>query len=134
MLCVLGGILNSLYNVVVTGTTTEVALQGFSDFFFGWMGIAIQKIGRRHDHSRGTKTALQAVGLFKSFLKRMKGAVLGEALNGGHFAAVRLDGQKRAGFYGFAIDQYGTGSTIAGVTTDMGPGKAKGVAEEMRQQ
>ena len=55
----------------------------------------------------------------KSFLQRVKLAVLRHSFNGSNPVTVGLDGKDRTRLYRVAVEQKGASTAIGGVATDM---------------
>src|SRR6185503_9748970 len=85
-------------------------------------------------HSRRAVTALKRIVFDKRFLNRIELAVFGQALDGGDFPAIGLNGELEARFHDFAVEQHRTSAALADHATDVGAGKADGLTQKMREQ
>ena len=77
---------------------------------------------------------MESVGVDKRLLHRIKLAVLGQALDRGHFAALTVDGQQEAGVHRAPVDEDGAGATVAHLTHFLGAGEAQIVAERVQER
>src|SRR5215467_5991304 len=68
----LGGVLDGLDDVVVTGAAAEIALEPVADLVLRRARIALEKLGGGHDHSRRAEPALQTVLLPERVLDRVE--------------------------------------------------------------
>lgn len=59
---------------------------------------------------------------------------IGQAFDGGDLLSIGLDGQNGAGFDRLAVQMDGAGSTRRRVTSNVGPGQADRVSDQMDQQ
>jgi hypothetical protein len=55
----LGGVLDSLHDVLVPGAAAQIPGQRLTDFQLRRIGIRTQQFNRRENHSRSAETALQ---------------------------------------------------------------------------
>ncbi len=96
------------------------------------MLVAEKKVGRRHEHAWRANPALRSTHSMERVLKTGNAAVEpGQALDGGHVAALGLGRGHHARAHLTAIDQHRAGATVAGVAADFGAGKAEVVAQHM---
>src|SRR4029453_17522260 len=131
---VLGGVLDGLHDIVIAGAGAEVAFQLVADVGLGGLGVALEELGRRHDHARGAEAALQPVLLPEPFLDRVELAVLRLPLDGRDLGAVGLHREEGARLHRLAVQMDGAGAALAGVATHMGPGEAGQLPDEMDEE
>jgi len=120
--------------VRISRASAQVALDAVRNFFAVRFGSALEQLYAGHDHARGAVAALQAVAFPEAFLHRMQLAVPSQAFDGGHFGAVRLDGENRTRFHRAAILKDSTGATNAGLAAHMCAGQFAEIAQEMNQK
>jgi hypothetical protein len=70
----------------------------------------------------------------KRFLNNSEFAVFSQSFNRHDFSAIGLNGEMKAGFHKFVIEQNRAGAAFADDTTDVSPGKADIFPKEVRQQ
>src|SRR5258705_12325535 len=131
---VLGGVLDGLHDVVVAGAAAEVAFQLVADVGLGGLGVALEELGRGHDHPRRAEAALQAVLLPEPFLDRVELAVLRHPLDGRDLGAVDLHREERARLHRLAVQVNGAGAALAGVAPDMSPGETGELPAEVDEE
>src|SRR5258706_12900859 len=68
----LGGLPNRCHDVLVSGATTEISTDRFSNLIVAGIGFFLQESLRSEQNSRGAKTALKSVQLPELLLKRMQ--------------------------------------------------------------
>src|SRR5258706_13258209 len=68
----LGGFPNRCHDVLVSGATTEIPTDRFSNLIVAGIGVFLQECFRSEQNSRGAKTALKSVQLPQLLLKRMQ--------------------------------------------------------------
>ena len=83
------------------------------------MGIVVQQGIGGHQHARSAEAALQAMLFFEALLQWMQLAVLHQAFDGEHFAAIGLHGEHGAGLDRLAIEHHGAGAAMGGVAADV---------------
>src|SRR5262249_11376422 len=84
--------------------------------------------------ARCAVSALQAVLLEESFLKRMKLPVSLESFHGQHVTAVGLNRKHRTGLHRASIQNHRTSSAVAGVTTDVSSRQPERFADKVNKQ
>src|SRR6266568_7110674 len=89
-------ILNSTYNILVTGAAADIALEAFAYLSFCRVGIVLEYLIGSHYHSRSTEATLQTVFLPEAFLDWVQATLGGKSFNSCHFTAIRLYSQYRA--------------------------------------
>src|SRR5215475_6669007 len=94
--CLFRRVLNRLNDVLVAGAAAEIPFQAMSNLIARWIGISIDDLARRDNHSRRAVSALQTVMFPKTFLDRMQIPVCCQSLDRCHIAAISLNGQHRA--------------------------------------
>jgi hypothetical protein len=129
-----GGALHSLNDVLIAGAAAQIALKGMTYLFFCGIRIALQNLGRSHNHAWCAESALQSVVLPERLLHRMKIALLCQAFNGRYASAVSLRGQNRAGLHGLSIEHDGACAAERGLATDVSSRKAEHIAQVVDQQ
>jgi hypothetical protein len=70
----------------------------------------------------------------KGGLHGMQLITVGEAFDGRDLAAVRLNGEERAGAHGDAVHVHGAGATLARITAHMGAREAQMIPQEFGQR
>src|SRR5215471_3251612 len=120
--------------MLVAGTAAEVALQTVPDLFCTGIGIALQDLGRSHDHSRRAVAALQAMMFPESLLDGMLLAALRQALDGGDCGTVSLGRQHGARLYCLAVHQHRARAAQRSLTADVRPRKIQDVPQVVDQQ
>ena len=118
-------------NVDVSGASAKISFQGMGDFFVAGIGIRFEQVNRGHYHAWSAVAALQAVLLLECLLHWVKGAAVGEALDGRDLGAVRLHGENRTGFHGDAVDMNRASATLARVAAYVGARQAQVFAEKV---
>src|SRR5712672_1072404 len=127
--------LNCAHDVGVAGAAADIAGELVADFTLGRILVLLEQLAHRHDHPGRAEAALQGVMLVESRLHRMQGATARrEAFDRRDRRAVGHDSENRAGFDGLSVDIDGAGATLRRVATDMGPGEAKIVPEQVHQK
>ena len=96
--------------------------------------MAVDHVGRRHDHARRAEAALQAVMFLEGRLHRMQVGAVGQTFDRHDRRPGSLDGQHGAGLHRLAVDMDDAGAALRGVAADMGAGKAEIFAQEMNQK
>ena len=67
-----GGVLDRLDDVVIARAAAEVAREPLADLALGRVGVALEQVGRGHDHARRAVAALQAVLRVEALLERVQ--------------------------------------------------------------
>jgi hypothetical protein len=96
-------------HVRVGTAAAEVAGAGLAHLGLGGMGILPHERGEAHHETRRAVAALQAVAGDERLLHGRE-ARAGDALDGGDFAARRLDREQHAGVDRHAVEQHGAGA------------------------
>ena len=131
----MGGLMNRLGDVDVTGASAQVAFEAMRDVGIGGLGAGAQQAHRGHDHARRAVAALQGVALGKGFLNRMGWpAWLRQAFDAGDVRTVCLQGQHGAGLDRIAVKQDRAAAALAGVATHMGASEAELLSQDVDQQ
>src|SRR5215831_20176282 len=104
--------------MLIAGAAAEIAFQAVTNLSLRWIGISIDDLTRRHDHSRCAIAALQAVFFPESFLHRMQIAIGGQAFNRGDVAAIRLHREHGAGLDRLSVERDGARTAERGLATD----------------
>jgi hypothetical protein len=120
--------------VLISGAAANIAFQSFADFLFRGIGVPIENLLGRHDHTRRTEPALQSVLVPEGFLDSMELPVGGQALDRKNVRAVGLNSEHGATFYGFAVDLYRARSAQRRFTPDVRASEAHDFAEIVNQQ
>ena len=121
-------------DVVIAGAPAQVAVDGMANFGLARIRNARQEIHRAHDHARRTEAALKSVLLPKSFLHAMHRPIGRDALDRRHRSAVSLNRKHGAGLDTSAVKKNCTGSALTRVASDVRPGKAKSLAQEVHEE
>src|SRR5713101_3640576 len=130
----LGGVRNGLDDIVVARAAAEIAVELVPDLFFRRLGVALEELGRGHDHARRAEAALQPVLLPEGVLDGVQLAVLGHAFDRGDLRAVGLDGQHGTGLHGLSIQMDGAGPALAGVAAHVRAREPGQLADEVHEQ
>src|SRR5258706_12120636 len=128
------GVLHRADNILVSSATANIAIQSMADLLISRMGIAVQQIHHRDDHTGCAETTLQAVLLTKGILYRMQITIGGDAFNGSNTATICLYCQYCTGFDGNTIHQHGACTALTGITTHISARQSNYFAQEMREQ
>src|ERR1700738_1286952 len=130
----LGCPLHRLDDVLVARAAADVARDRPADLLLAGIGVLIQqRLGDQH-HPGSAEAALEPVLLFEARLYRVQLAARGEPFDGRHLAAIRLDGEERAGLDRRAVQQDRAGAAAGGVAADVGAGQPQGLPEEVDEQ
>src|SRR6266508_86182 len=129
-----GGGLHRLDDPLVAGTAAEYCREALADLDLGRPGIGPKQIQRRQQHPRRAEAALQAVVLVEGLLQRMQLAVLHQPLHRHELRPVRLHREHQAGAGRQAVDEHGAGAADAVLATDVGPGEAQVLAQEVHEE
>ena len=103
------------------------------DLLLGGIGVALQKVGRRHDHPGRAVAALQAVVVPERFLQRVEHIAVGHPLDGRDLGADGLDGENGAALDGLPVHMDGAGAAVGRVTADMRASEAELVAQQVHE-
>src|SRR5207244_4000494 len=128
------GGLYGLDDAMVAGTATEHGGEPLADVGLARRRLDAQEVERRHQHSRRTEAALQAVMLAERLLQRMERAVGHQTLDRRELGAVGLHGQHQAGARGLAVDENRAGAADAVLAAHVGAGEPEVFAQEIHQQ
>src|SRR6059036_2881466 len=131
---VLSGPLDRLHDVVVARAAAEVALELVADLRLRGLRVTLEHLIGRHDHPGGAEPALQPVFLPEPLLDRVQLAILRQPLDRHDVGAVHLDGEEGAGLDGLAVHEDRARAALAGVTADVCPGEADGLADVVHQE
>src|SRR6266852_3643035 len=131
---VLGGPLDRLHDVVVARAAAEVALELVADLRLRGLRVTLEHLVGRHDHPGRAEPALQPVFLPEPLLDRVQLAVLRQPLDRHDVGAVHLDGEEVARLDGLAVHEDRARAALAGVTADVRPGEAHGLADVVHQE
>ena len=127
-------VLNRSDDVLVAGAAAEVALEPEAHLLLAGIRVLLEQVDGAHDHARRAVAALEGVLLVEGTLHGMELAVLREALDRRHLAAVGLHREHGARLHGLAVDVHGAGAAVGRVAADVRPGQAKPVAQELHKQ
>ena len=122
--------LHRVDDVLIAGAAAEIAFEAVADLFVGRIGIALEQLLGRHDHAGSAEAALEAMLVPEGFLHGVELAVGGEAFDGHHLAAIRLDGEHGAGLYGLAVERHGAGAADGGFAADVAAGESDDFAQK----
>src|SRR4030095_8389739 len=89
---------------LVPRAATVIAGDMQTDFLTARCRSVLEEILRRQQHPRGAEAALQGVALMERLLQGRELLRVGEALDGVHPAAVRLDREHQAADTDLAVD------------------------------
>ncbi len=121
--------------VVVTRTTAQIAFQPAADL--GFAQLAIRFPCHRHschNHAWRAEPTLQPMMLPKRLLHGMQVLPVGEPFNRRDFRAVCSGGQHRARLDRLAVHEDDTCTALTCVASDMRPGQAQILAQELHKQ
>ena len=122
------------HDLAVAGATAEHAAQGILHLGFARAGVAIEKGGRRHQHTRRAHAALRSTMLQKGILQLSGNAMRGrQAFDGGDILPLDLAEGDQAGTGRLAVHQDRAGTTITGIATDLGAFQAQGITQRLRK-
>ena len=127
------GSLDGLYDVVIAGASTVVALQRMANVIFTRTRITAQQIGSRHDHARCAETALQRVFLAEGDLQRVKLASR-HTFYRGYRPAIGLHRKHGAGLDAFTVNMHVACPALARVASYMRTGQPQRTAQKINQQ
>ena len=130
----LRSILHGSNNVLVAGTTAEIAFQAMLYVVNRRLGVAGQEAEACHDHSGRAVTTLQAVIVPEGLLDRMKLITVGHSFNRGDLVAIGLDGKKGARLDRVPIHKDGACAATGRIATNVCTGEAKCIPNEMDQE
>ena len=119
---------------MVAGAAAEVARERLADLLLGRVRVALQQVGRGHDHARRAVAALQAVVLPERLLQRVQRAFLAHSLDRRDLGAVGLDGEQRAGLDRLAVEVDGARAAVGRVAADVRAGEPERLAQEVDQE
>jgi len=88
----LGGVLNRIYDVLVSGTSAEVPLQAVTDLRIGWIRVAGEELQGYQEHPGRAEAALQPMFLPEPLLNRVQIAIACQTFNGEQLRAIGLHG------------------------------------------
>jgi hypothetical protein len=87
-------LLHCLNNVLITGTTTNIAVELVSDLLLSRIGVMPTNIDSVHDHTRRTVATLQSMALFKRCLHGVQRADrLAKPFYGSNLRAINMSEQ-----------------------------------------
>ena len=129
-----GGGQHRLDDVVVAGAAAEVARERLADLLLGRRRVALQQVGRSHDHARRAVAALQPVVLPERLLERMQRALLAHSLDRLDLGAVRLDGEQRARLDRLTVEVDRARAAVGRVAADVRAGEAERFTQEVDQE
>ena len=98
-------ILHRFDDLHVSRTHAQISRQCFAYLLFRGIRMIAQKRVARHHHSWSAVPALKSVMLDKRVLHRIEVTVACETFDGRNLAPVRLNGEVKAGFYQFTVEQ-----------------------------
>src|SRR6195952_350266 len=96
---------------------------GFIDVLIGRFGLLLEKCRHRHDHAALAISALRNVIGNPGLLYLVRGALRGQAFDGGNLLAVRIADRDPTGAGRGAINVDGAGPALCNAATVFGSGK-----------
>ena len=135
LLCQRGGrVLHGLHDVLVSGAAADVPRERPADLLLGGARVLGEQRHRGQHHPRRAEAALEPVLLVEPRLDRVELRALGEPLDRGDLAAVRLHREHRARLRRHAVHEDGAGAAARRVASDVGAGEAERLAQEVDEQ
>src|SRR5262249_13855013 len=110
-------------NVLIPGTAAGISRNCLSKIFLCRLFGSLEMLRSGKHQARRTVSALQAISFTKGLLDRMQIAVALQSLDRRDLCAIGLKGKHRARLYRVAIQQEGTCTAVASVTTYVSAGK-----------
>src|ERR1700727_1942066 len=108
---------------MIPGATAEIALHLLANDFGGDRArVRGNQVYRRHDHARGTKSALQPVMFMKCALHRMELVAIRQAFDCFNRGAISLYSEHGAGFYRCSINMDNTAAALGSIAANMRAG------------
>src|SRR6476659_2389949 len=130
-----GGVQDRLDDVLVPRAPAEVPLEGLADLRLRRRRVLLQVAGGRHQHARRAVAALESVVAMERILERVQGPVRpGQRLDRRDLAAVRLDGEERAGLHRLAVEVHRARAAGRRVAPDVGSGESQLLPEEVDEE
>ena len=120
--------------MLVAGAPAHVPGKTHSDFFFGGIGVSLQKFTGAQEKSGSAESTLQAVILPEALLQGMKFAVCGQSLNGRDLRAIGLHCKHQARPYCMPVHEDRAGSANPMFTAHVGAPKVQVFAQEVGQE
>jgi hypothetical protein len=105
--------LDGLDDAGVSSAPAEVVVHGFDDLLAAGAWIFQEKAVGREDHPRRAEPALQGIVLDEGRLKRVQGAVSGQAFDGDDLLILDVRDGILAGALGFVVDKDRAGAAKA---------------------
>jgi len=92
-----GCLFNGPYDTVVSGAAADIAFDMVANLVFIGIGHLFQQIPPHQHHTRCAESALDSIGIQKSFLQGGEGTVRrSHTFNGGDLGAIHGNGQGQA--------------------------------------
>src|SRR3954447_20509995 len=129
-----GRLLDRLDDVDVAGAATQVAADPVADLRLGRVVVLAKQPVGLHDHPRRAEPALEPVLVPERLLQRVEGAPGRHPFDRLDLTAVGLDREHGAALGALAVDLDRACAAVAGVATDVCPGQAEVVAQEVDEQ
>src|SRR5258708_12420765 len=106
-----------------------------TDLFLAWIGILTEHGMYRHDNTRGTKAALQAMLVQERVVEGMQMAIVSShPLNGRHRHPICLYCKHQTGAYGLSIQQHSAATTNTMFAANMRTCKVEVMTEKIRKK
>jgi hypothetical protein len=119
---------------VVASAAAEIAGQRVADFGLGRIRMLVQPGFHGHDDAWRAEAALQPVFLVERLLHHRELAVGSKRLDGCNLVALGLNGIEQAGADRRPIEENGAGAANAVLATDVGPGEAAILTQDVGEQ
>ena len=125
---------HGLHDVVVAGTTAQVAFEAEPDVVLARVRNLVEQRDRGEHHARGAVAALEAVVLVERLLDGVPLLSVGQAFDRRDRRAVGLRGEHRARLHRLTLDQHGARAARRRVAPDLGAGETTRLPEVLHEQ
>src|SRR5262249_42458724 len=113
---------DSLDDVLIAGTATEIRRQHVEQIAIGDIGFALKHADGQHQEAGRAETALQAVMIHEGLLDRVQLFAICQPFDRPDLTAVRLHGKHQAGAHWFSVHDYSAGPADSMFATDVSAG------------
>jgi hypothetical protein len=122
---------DSLEQLYVAGTATEVALQRCADIFIAGIRLLSQKSDEGHDHSWRAEAALKGTMLNQLPLQRMQVIWSAQAFDGLDIAPMHPPQRRQAGADRLIVDDDSAGAAFPIAAPDLGSAQVQALPQEV---